>query len=288
MSTATTTTMPETEWVPAGDVVANLNFYAPPADGSRPFNYIGTPPAGQPATNFGDDAHAVRIHDLRGREVAPSLDKEAFAFHPIPTALSYDDFGDDGKITSTYYDEIRALVRAHVADAREVLIFDHTVRRSGPLAARGPVQRVHIDQTPRSAAARLRRHFSRERADELVAAGTRFQIVNVWRPINGVVVSDPLAFADSSSVREDDLVGVAHIYPEYEGEIAAVAHNPQQQWWYVSGQTGDEVALIKCFDSRVGDAGARRRVPHSAFVHPGTPAGARGRESIEVRCLVVG
>lgn len=295
MSTTTTTTetrnIPfhiESEVIPSGDTTAELNFYASPANGERPYYYIETPPAGKPKSNFGTEVVDVKIHDLRGNEEALSLDKEAFAFHKIPSALSYADYDDDEKIKAVYYPEIESIIKSQVSGAKEVVIFDHTVRRSNPGAPRGPAMRAHIDQTPWSAALRLKRHLSEERTEEVVAVGVRYQIVNVWRPINGAVVSNPLAFADSSTVEEKDLVPIAHIYPNYEGETAGVKYKEEQKWWYVSGQTSDEITLIKCFDSWKGEKGEYRRVPHTAFVHPGTSEGARGRESIEVRCLVVG
>ena len=52
---------------------------------------------------------------------------------------------------------------------------------------------------------------------------------------------------------------------------------------YRSGQTPEEVTLIKCFDSKLD--GRARRVPHTAFVNPAT-ADEDARESIEVRALV--
>ncbi|KAI5856234.1 hypothetical protein BZA05DRAFT_462140 [Tricharina praecox] len=264
MSTTATITATETEWVPSGDVVANLNFYTPPADGSRPYNIIGSESI---TKNYGSEPLPVTIHDLRGNESSLSLDKEAFSFHTIPTSLKYNDFADDQKIETVYYSEIKDIVRKHVSDVKEIFIFDHTVRRNTLNALRGPVQVTHIDQTTKSGDARLRHHFP-DRADELIRNGTRYQIINVWRPINGVVVSHPLAFADSSTVADDDLVAVAHKYPHYEGETAGVTHKEAQKWWYVSGQKDDEVTLIKCFDSHVGKDGSRRRVPHSAFEHP--------------------
>ncbi|KAF8241861.1 putative 7alpha-cephem-methoxylase P8 chain related protein [Wilcoxina mikolae CBS 423.85] len=288
MSTTTATTQTQTEFVPTGDTTATLNFYLPPADGSRPHQYIDPSPAGQPVRNFGNAIIDVPIHDLRGNESTLSLDKEAFTLHKIPSALSHTDFSDPEKVKAIYYPEITSIIKSHVPGAKEVVIFDHTVRRSDPNAPRGPAMRAHIDQTPFSAGLRLKRHLSAEQAEEVVAKGTRYQIVNVWRPINGAVVSNPLAFADSSTVEEEDLVPIAHIYDNYEGETAGVKYREGQKWWYVSGQTSDEVTLIKCFDSWKGEEGEYRRVPHTAFVHPGTPEGARGRESIEVRCLVVG
>lgn len=302
MSTTTTTTnttttavigtiaanVPEPEFIPKGDAVADLHFFSPSADGEAPFNYIGTPPPNKPQNNFSIDTHPVKIHDLRGNESSLSLDKEAFALHSIPTALSYADYEDDAKIESTYYPEIIDIVKRYVSDTNEIIIFDHTVRRSTVGSLRTPVNRVHIDQTARSGGTRLVKHVSEERVAEVLAKGIRHQIINVWRPINGPVMSSPLAFADSSTVLEEDLIGVAHIYPNYRGETSGVKYNSGQKWWYVSGQTNDEVTLIKCFDSEIGENGERRRVPHSAFIHPGTPEGARGRESIEVRCFIVG
>jgi hypothetical protein len=52
---------------------------------------------------------------------------------------------------------------------------------------------------------------------------------------------------------------------------------------YRSGQTPEEVTLIKCFDSKLD--GRARRVPHTAFVNPAT-VDEEARESIEVRALV--
>ncbi|KAA8895607.1 hypothetical protein FN846DRAFT_328319 [Sphaerosporella brunnea] len=287
MTTTTTITATQTEFIPFGDVVAELNFYSAPADGSSPYNYIGIPPPGMEQSNVGIDPKSITIYDLRGNESKLSLDKEAFSFHTIPSSLTYGDFDNEEKIRSIYYPEIKDIVRKHVSGAKEVIIFDHTIRRSGP-NAESTVQRVHIDQTTKSGELRLRRYLTPERVQEVLKKNIRFQIVNIWRPINGAVVSYPLAFADSSTVADDDIVGVAHIYPDYEGQTAGVKYNPNQKWWYASGIKNDEVTLIKCFDSWTGESGERRRAPHSAFVHPNTPAGAKGRESIEVRCLIVG
>ena len=55
--------------------------------------------------------------------------------------------------------------------------------------------------------------------------------------------------------------------------------------------TPEEVMFIKCFDSRSqgqtnGRQGVAALTPHTGFVDPKTPADAKKRESIEVRCLV--
>jgi len=179
---------------------------------------------------------------------------------------------------------VEKLILEHVPGATRVLLFDHTIRRSTPGASRAPVTRVHIDQTPASAEARVRHHLPDE-AEQLLRG--RYRIINIWRPLNGPVVAHPLAVADSASVRDEDLVGVEHRYPDRTGETAGVRRNAGQRWWYWSGMRNGERLLLKCFDSdeTVGRWG---RVPHTAFVDPRTPEGAVGRESIEVRALVFG
>lgn len=170
--------------------------------------------------------------------------------------------------------------------ASRIFIFDHTIRRApadtrsnGAPDLRGPVNRVHIDQSYQASKQRVSHHLPSE-ADRLLT--TRYQIINVWRPIKRIL-KDPLAVADSRSVPDSDLVPVGLIYPDRRGETYTVRPNEQHQWYYLYGQTPSEVTLIKCFDSKLD--GRARRVPHTAFVNPDT-VDEDPRESIEVRALV--
>jgi hypothetical protein len=178
----------------------------------------------------------------------------------------------------------KANVESYSTGASRIFIFDHTIRRvpadgSASDQLRGPVQRVHIDQSYEAAKSRVPFHLP-EDAPELLKG--RYQIINVWRPIK-TILKDPLAVADAHSVPESDLVPVKLIYPNREGETFSVKADPNIKWYYRYGQTPDLVTLIKCFDSKTD--GRARRVPHTAFVNPETEHEA-GRESIEVRALV--
>ena len=99
-----------------------------------------------------------------------------------------------------------------------------------------------------------------------------------------------------SSAAQDDTSNY-----EARGETYAVAPNSGHKFFYVKDMTPDEAMFIKCFDSRSdrfskgdeygegitgGVAGVADLTPHTAFEDPNTPAGAKGRQSIEVRCLV--
>ncbi len=284
-SSTTSTTLSgdvkDSSYVPRGPVRTTLNFFQDPADGSKPYNYVEPQPEGQPQRNFGHTEVEVEIDDIRGREDEFYLDKDAFqVFQGVPSQEK--DFTDDEHIKQVYYPEVEELLLKNVPGAHKVTIFDHTVRRSNPDAPRAPVTRVHVDQTKRSTEWRVKLHDPEE-ADKLLQG--RYRIINVWRPINGTVQASPLGFASADTVDDDDLVPVEHRYPHRTGETAAVRYNPNQKFYYWSGMDDDERLFLKCYDSQEG---VGQRVPHTAFVDPRTPEGAKGRESIEVRALVYG
>jgi hypothetical protein len=265
--------------IPRGPVTATLSYYSPPPDGAKPFNWVNTPPEGQPWRNFEEDFQPTKITDIRGREADFSLQKNAFAalknIESDETA-----FQDEERIKSIYYSEVEQLLLNHVPGANRIFLFDHTIRRAVPNAHRAPVNRAHIDQTPASTEARVRLHMGAE-ADSLLKG--RYRIINVWRPINPPVVTHPLAFADANTVKDEHLVGIEHRYAERTGETAGVKFSEELEWHYWSGMEEGERLLLQCFDSE----DPLCRVPHSAFEDPRTKGG-KPRESIEVRALVFG
>lgn len=271
--------------IPRGETRSTLTFFAPPADGAKPFNYAGAyqnnPPEGMPQKNYGENTQEVNIQDIRGREHEFDMNKGGFGvLQDIASEMTNEDFSSDEKIEKTYYPEIEKLLLDQLPGAHKVFIFDHTVRRSDPNAYRAPVQRAHIDQTTKSANARVDHHMGAEA--EALKNG-RVRLINVWRPLNGPVVASPLAYADSRSVPDTDIVPVEHRYPDRSGETAGVKYTSQGQWYYWSGMKNDERILLQCYDSKDG-----ARTPHTAFTHPATKPDWPGRESIEVRTLVFG
>ncbi|KAH8598286.1 hypothetical protein B0O99DRAFT_616347 [Bisporella sp. PMI_857] len=278
----------DSSYIPRGDIDATLNYFTPPEDGAVPFNYVETPPEGQPQRNFGSFDVQVLVHDIRGKESEYNLDRDAFAIVSNVPESAEKDFVDDDSIKEKYYPEVERLILDNVPGSNQVFIFDHTIRRSNPNAPRTPVQRVHIDQTAKSAAQRVHFHLPEE-AEQLLNG--RYRIINIWRPLNGPVQASPLAFASSATLRDEDLIPIEHRYPTRTGEIAGIVYNKEQKWHYLSGMTNDERLFLECFDSESLKPGTEvqgGRVPHTAFKHPRTPEGARGRESIEVRALVFG
>jgi hypothetical protein len=264
-------------------VHAELNYLAPLS--GKPRTYAFDPPPGEPKSTALPEPHQVPVFNGRSLADSFSLDREGFALVRHPTGVR--DFYDDKEVRNVYYPAAEAFIRATL-HADRVVIFDHTVRRrvDGAADVRGagprqPATRVHVDQTDRSGANRVREHLGAE-ADELLKG--RVQVINLWRPIRGPLRDSPLAMCDGTTVAPADLVASDLIYPNRSGETYSVTYNPNHRWFYFPEMTVDEALLLKCYDSATD--GRTRFGPHTAFVDPTTPADAAPRESIELRTLV--
>lgn len=272
-------------------VSTTLNYFNPPADGSVPYWKIDRDPVtGKEDVNWTRDVRTVHIEDIRGHEDEYKLDEAGFEYYIGSTALTRDDFGDDDAITRVYYPESEEYLKK-VTGATRVVLFDHTIRRHRPgeidtdAKKRQPVSQVHGDQTAKSARVRVRRHLPAEDAERILDAGTRFQIVNLWRPIGNPAIDYPLALCDFRSVdAASDLVPQRIIFATYEGQTLGVKYNEKHRWKYLRGMRPDEFVLIKCYDS--AHPAVSLMTPHTAFVDPTTPTGTPHRESIELRALL--
>ncbi len=267
-------------------VTAELTFISPSA--ARPVLISSAVTGGAPDERFGTERHAVRVEDLRPLAGALSLDHEGFELHHAPTAVA--DLYDDAAVEGTYYRETEALLR-RVTGAARVVIFDATRRSDAAGGAanrdgqRGPAGRVHVDYTARSGPKRLADLVGADEARRLAAKGLRAAQINVWRPIRGPVQRSPLALADASTVRPEQLVATDQIFPDRVGEIYHLRHDPAQRWYHAPLMTADEVLLIKGWDSL--EDGRARFTPHSAFELPDTTAATPARESIELRAYAI-
>lgn len=299
MATTTVNTSTELE-VPRGPVTADIEFIVVPPDqppNTRLFHYVEPPTDGRVPRNYDQKVFPVPLTDIRGQESQYTLDNAAFqVLSSIPTKTTYETYTNDDEVQRIYYPEVEELLLKHVPGAHKIVIFDHTIRRQDNAAPRKPVTRAHVDQTAGAAAERVRLHVPNpDEANQLLKG--RYRIINVWRPINGTVVTAPLAFADTSTIDPtpggEDLFPVEHRYPHRNGEIMGVKYRDSQRWFYLSGMRLDERLLIKCSDSAAdvaGDSSIKARLPHTGFTDPRSVEGEgrRPRESVEVRALVFG
>lgn len=231
-------------------VTTTVNFVVPPLDGARAYiKIIPDPVTGEHEKNYSSEKHAVEMENVRGTETQYSLDKVGFQW--IKSPVRHTSFKDEDEVKKEYYPESVDLIKK-VTGASEVVIFDHTFRRNNPVQSgetkqtRPPVTQAHVDQTTKASIARVHRHIP---ADEVPALlKKRFQIINVWRPIQVTALEWPLALCDYRSVDvENDTLPVALVFPDREGETLEVKYNPNHKWKYLRGMTPEEAVLIKWY-----------------------------------------
>ncbi|MEJ2761565.1 MAG: CmcJ/NvfI family oxidoreductase [Gammaproteobacteria bacterium] len=232
----------------------------------------------------GDQFETKTVDVCNGRPLAGqfSLDREGFEFVGQPTTVR--DFFDERELKTVYYPEVQALVQ-RVTGASRVLIFDHTLRAGDEetrerYGIREPVNAVHNDYTEISAPQRLRDLLPGE-AEALLQH--RFQIVQVWRPINVPAQRSPLGICDAASIEAADLIPTELRYEDRVGEIYHVGYNRAHRWYYFPDMQPDEALVFKVYDSATD--GVARYTVHGAFDVPSAPAGAPPRQSIEVRTM---
>ncbi|CAN8096327.1 unnamed protein product [Discula destructiva] len=295
---------------------ASFNYIDPAAE-ANPWAKVDTD-----VTSFQRVERKRSVHNIREAPQGFGVDVSGFAVYNSPSHVPPAVFSssEDADVRNSYYPEVERLLRDKLGPkVSKVAIFDHTIRRHDPQAARQPVQQVHVDQTPRAAEARVRRHLPAHEAYGLLQR--RYQLINVWRPIGHPASDFPLAVIDWRTTSPQDLVKVDLLYPtrnrslgdenddrgkeilpdpekaydttgyEVRGETYSIAPNESHKLWYMKDMTPDEAMFIKCFDSESegqpkGRKGVAALTPHTAFIDPNTPTGAKGRQSIEVRCLV--
>jgi hypothetical protein len=272
-------------------VTAQLSYLAP-ADG--PMQVRVYPPGSGLATQRpASIQHQVTIRDARPMADRLRLDEHGFEVHSGRSEFT--DFYHEGAVRERYYPEVQRLVQA-LTGALAVIAFDHNVRSAaraahGELGVRVPVDQVHNDYTEQSGPKRSREILEARGRSDL--AGRRVAFVNLWRPIVGPVLDNPLAVCDARSVAREDLVAtdIQHFgeddlaVPRHRGQIYSVRYNPGHRWFYASNMQPDEFLLLKCYDSRAD--GRARFMPHTGFRNPACPSDFVPRESIETRTLVV-
>jgi len=263
-------------------VQATLNYLADSSE--KPVYYLFEPPPGIPRSTGTFVAKRVPIRSARDPAPDLSLDKQGFQIVLQDSAVG--DFYDQDEVKRVYYPEVERLLK-QTTGADRVVIFDHQVRnielaQRGERNAREYVHTVHNDYTAKSGPRRVRDHLPLAEAEERLKH--RFAEINVWRPIQGPVQSEPLAVCDARTIDPQDVVVSNLVYPDKVGETYSFRYNPNHRWSYFPRQEKREVTLLKCYDSK--EDGRARFTAHTAFQDPTTKPGAAPRESIEVRALI--
>lgn len=106
----------------------------------KPYSLRFVPPEGFARSNIALEKHDdVEIRDLRPHVDTLSYAEHGFQIMPLETAMSYDDFDDEGKLVEVYLREVADALRDELG-AKHVHIFEHTVglpSKSGLTMQRG-------------------------------------------------------------------------------------------------------------------------------------------------------
>jgi hypothetical protein len=267
---------------PVTDAIrASFNYVIP---STRPaIRYIDWPEMEHNAVPPQYEPRVMTVRNGRPLRDTFKLDVHGFVFADHHTQVK--DFTDVSERKRVYDPEVQALIMKH-SGASSVVVFDHTLRVSDEagqkaVGARPTVKGVHNDYTEDSAPVRLREIVGDAEAERRFKK--RWAIIQVWRPIRGKVMIDPLGICDGRSIPQEGFIRVERRYKERTGVVYHIAYNPAHEWFWFPQMTRDEALVFKVFDS---DASKTSRfTAHSAFDDPGTPADAPARESIETRAF---
>ena len=68
---------------------------------------------------------------------------------------------------------------------------------------------------------------------------------SVWKPLQGPLHDWPLCVCDSSTVDTADLVPSDQVFPRHAVENIQAHFNQNQKWYYLSGQTAEELWIFQ-------------------------------------------
>lgn len=219
---------------------------------------------------------AVKVADERAGSQPTAFEVSSVAFLEVPTKVTSFDANNEWR--DSYDQELSQVLHAEV-NAKEVVIFDHTVRVDDPNADRKPARNVHSDYSAEGARQRLIDILGTDVAKEW--ADGHYAFINVWRPVDATINSTPLGFILPESVAKEDWILLDLIYPDRIGQIMGLAENPDHRWLYMSKMTPDDIVYFNIFDNR-----GRPSIAHSAMDMVEDPGIQTIRKSIETRTLV--
>lgn len=281
-------------------MTVTLNYQNDPPSGFRTGRYINCPDQGDAV----DQVVPTDTLMSNARELSPEATLDSRGFELRIQETNVKDFMNVEEVEQVYYPEMRQLLK-HATGADRVLIFDHTVRKTGNTNlnaltksdAAAAVMRVHADYTAESAPKRLKqlaknniwsyirhRHLTEADFEELMTR--RFAIVNVWRNIADMpVMRTPLGVCDTNSVPDSDRFLYELIYADRIGQNYSLKFSPTHKWYHFPKMEKAECLLFKTYEKREDIS---RFCFHTAFEYPESvqEKNAPARESIEIRAFL--
>jgi hypothetical protein len=93
----------------------------------KPFKLRYDPGPGIPRQNCSNESvGGITVHDIRGSEDKFSIENQGFAIGQLQTKMAPEDFNDDEKIKSVYYEELKEVLKERFGCQR-VEVLEHGV-----------------------------------------------------------------------------------------------------------------------------------------------------------------
>ncbi|KAL3477394.1 hypothetical protein BJX99DRAFT_226210 [Aspergillus californicus] len=274
------------------DVLADLEFKEPSSEdeAEKPYEIRCVPPNGMPERNFKSTVvPKVPICNMRPLIPCLSLDVQGFLVADLKSQLQYEEFFVEERLKAVFAEEVRSYLLDSLGASR-VFFHECVIRQTvngqmgtGSTLRTGygqPATRIHGDYTLYEVT-KLFGQLGGATAAGLIK-GRRYQALNIWKPLRGPVLDWPLAVCDLRTVDEKDMIPFDEVYADDVLESYQVHYNAGQRWYYLSNQMTTEMLVFKSADSEI-----QGTVPHGAFQHPLYANDPEGRQSIELRALVV-
>lgn len=223
-------------------------------------------------------ATQITVKDVRSNRCELNFWRDSLVFVESHSQVS--NFGENNDWRARYDQELSTLLTTQL-NAKEVIVFDHTIRVDDSQSTRKPARNVHSDYSEHGASTRLKDIMGAEKARQWQQG--HFGFVNVWRPVQQVIKSAPLGFIRPQSMSTKDWLLLHLIYPDRVGEILGVIANTEHQWIYMADMTPEEVAIFNIYDNQ-----QLSPIAHSALdvINKPNTAHTPIRKSIESRTLV--
>ncbi|MEM7123064.1 MAG: CmcJ/NvfI family oxidoreductase [Pseudomonadota bacterium] len=218
----------------------------------------------------------ISVTDVRNNRSSINFETDSITFERHASRI--EDYSDPSDWRDTYDTELKLLLEDRIG-AKDVIVFDHTVRIDALDAERRPARNVHTDYSRAGAEQRLIDIVGEDRARAFRAG--HYAFVNVWRPIEHPILTSPLGFIRPRSMADDDWMTIELIYPDRVGQILGVAANHNHDWFYMSRMTPTDVAIFNIYDNA-----GRPFLGHSALDMADAIDVTAPRKSIESRTLV--
>lgn len=236
-------------------------------------------------------SHDVTIRSARPIADELSVDREGFALiqHKISCANERDPdimrdayLGEMVPLIKNYFNASRVVPRRQgVVMRRYTGGNSDSPREDRPLVQARVAGFAHIDLMP--IAAPMVAALEEQLLANTIRSYSRLMIIQAWRALSPPPQDSALAFCDSTSILDTDLVETTYRRFDPTHKMWLLHYSPLQRWYYFPEMTENEFILFKTYDS---EDSFSPRSAHSAFDNRRAYPNARPRESIEARFIV--